>query len=168
MKEKARVLANTDMVASPDDVRQAIASLTEAESVKLRRMAEGASFRLRRKVYGADPKDILQEAMFRVLHGKRHWKPQKVDFVGLLLGMIKSIEFEWRDAGKRGENPVLETDLPATNSDGGPSRPFSSRQRISDPAQSDNSSRARRSPRNNFSIDGGVFQRRSACCSHLQ
>ena len=67
MKEKARVLVKTDLVASPDEVRQAIASLTEAESVKLRRLAERAAFRLRRKVWGAAAKDILQEAMLRVL-----------------------------------------------------------------------------------------------------
>ena len=118
MKEKARALVNTDLVASPDEVRQAIASLTEAESVKLRRLAERACFRLRRKVWGADPKDILQEAMFRVLQEKRHWKSQKVDFVGLLAGIIVSIESDWRKRGKRGETPVLETDLATTNSVG--------------------------------------------------
>ena len=118
MKEKARVLVNTDLVASPDEVRQAIVSLTEAESVKLRRLAERASFRLRRKVWGADPKDILQEATLRLLQEKRHWKSQKVDFVGLLAGIIVSIESDWRKRGKRGETPILETDLPATNSDG--------------------------------------------------
>jgi DNA-directed RNA polymerase specialized sigma24 family protein len=118
MKEKARVLANTDLVASPDEVRQAIASLTEAESVKLRRLAELASFRLRRKVYGADPEDILQEAMFRVWQEKRHWKPQKVDFVGLLAGIIVSIESDWRKRGTRGGTPVIEADLPTTNSEG--------------------------------------------------
>jgi DNA-directed RNA polymerase specialized sigma24 family protein len=118
MKEKARVLVKTDLVASPDEVRQAIASLTEAEAVKLRRLAERASFRLRRKVWGAAAEDIMQEAMLRVLQEKRHWKPQKVDFVGLLAGIIVSIESDWRKRGKRGETPVLETDLPATNSDG--------------------------------------------------
>jgi hypothetical protein len=118
MKEKARVLVNTDLVASPDEVRQAIASLTEAESVKLRRLAEQASFRLRRKVWGADPKDILQEATLRLLQEKRHWKSQKIDFVGLLAGIIVSIESGWRKRGKRGETPILETDLPTTNSDG--------------------------------------------------
>jgi DNA-directed RNA polymerase specialized sigma24 family protein len=118
MKEKARVLVDTDLVASPDEVQQAIASLTEAELVKLRRMAEGASFRLRRKVWGTGANDILQEATLRVLEEKRHWKPQKVDFVGLLAGIIASIESAWRKRGKRGETPVLESDLPATNSDG--------------------------------------------------
>jgi len=118
MKEKARVLVNTDLVASPDEVRQAIASLTEAESVKLRRLAERASFRLRRKVWGAAAKDILQEAMLRVLQEKRHWKPQKVDFVGLLVGIITSIESDWRKRADRGETPVLETDLTTTNSEG--------------------------------------------------
>jgi DNA-directed RNA polymerase specialized sigma24 family protein len=118
VKEKTRVLVDTDLAASPDEVRQAIASLTEADSVKLRRLAEGASFRLRRRVWGVEANDILQEATLRVLQDRRHWKSEKVDFVGFLAGIIVSIESDWRKRGKRGETPVLETDLPTTNSDG--------------------------------------------------
>jgi len=118
MKEKASVLVKPDLVASPDEVRQAIASLTESETVKLRRMAERAAFRLLRKIWGVAANDIMQEAMLRVLREKRHWKPQKVDFVGLLIGTISSIESDWRKRAERGETPVLETDLPATNSEG--------------------------------------------------
>ncbi len=120
MNEKARPLGNVEMVAGPDEVRGAIASLTDAESVKLKRLAEGAAFRLRRHVWGKDANDILQEAIHRVLESKRHWKPQKVDFIGFLAGVIASIEYDWRERGKRGETPVLETDLPASNTDGDP------------------------------------------------
>lgn len=118
MKEKVRPLGGVEMVAGPDEVREAIASLTEAESVKLKRLAEGAAYRLRRHVWGTSGNDILQVAIERVLENKRHWKPQKVDFVGFLAGIIASIEFDWRKQGKRGDTPVLETDLPATNADG--------------------------------------------------
>ena len=120
MNEKARPLGNMEMVAGPDEVRGAIVSLTEAESVKLKRLAEGAAFRLRRHVWGKGANDILQEAIHRVLDNKRHWKPQKVDFIGFLAGVIASIEYDWRERGKRGETPVLETDLPASNTDGNP------------------------------------------------
>jgi hypothetical protein len=118
MKEKARPLGGVEMVAGPDEVREAIAALTEAESVKLKRLAEGAAYRLRRYVWGTDGNDILQVAIHRVLVNKRHWKPQKVDFVGFLAGVISSIEFDWRKQGKRGEMPVLEADLPKQNADG--------------------------------------------------
>ncbi len=118
MKEKARPLGGVEMVAGPDEVREAIASLTEAESVKLKRLAEGAAYRLRRRVWGTNGDDILQVAIHRVLENKRHWKPQKVDFVGFLAGVISSIEFDWRKQGKRGEMPVLEADLPTQNADG--------------------------------------------------
>jgi hypothetical protein len=120
MKEKTRPLDSVEMIAGPEEVREAIASLTEAESVKLRRLAEGAAFRLRRHVWGKDSNDILHEAIRRVLDNKRHWKPQKVDFIGFLGGVISSIEYDWRERGKRGETPVLETDLPASNADGDP------------------------------------------------
>lgn len=118
MKEKARPLGGVEMVAGPDEVREAIDSLTEAESVKLKRLADGAAYRLRRYVEGTDGGDILQEAIQRVLENKRHWKPQKVDFPGFLAGVISSIEFDWRKQGKRGDIPVLETDLPTQNADG--------------------------------------------------
>lgn len=119
MKEGARPLG-VEIVAGPDDVREAIAALTEAERVKLRRLAEGAAFRLRRRVWGTGASDILNEAIRRVLENKRHWKPQKVDFIGFLAGVIASIEYDWRERGKRGETPVLETDLAASNTDGDP------------------------------------------------
>lgn len=120
MKEKAQVKTALDPVAGSEEVRQAIAALTEAESVKLLRAAEGAAYRLGRRVFCVDPKEIFNEAVLRVLDGRRHWQPRKVDLVGLLIGVIKSIEFEWREEAKRPENPVLETDLPDSNSDGDP------------------------------------------------
>lgn len=118
MKEKTRPLGGAEMVAGPDEVREAIASLTEAESMKLKRLADGAAYRLRRYVGGTDGNDILQVAIRRVLEDRRHWKPQKVDFVGFLGGVISSIEFDWRKQGKREAPPVLETDLPTLNADG--------------------------------------------------
>ncbi len=118
MKQKAKVLVGAALVASPDEVRQAITSLTDAEFVKLRRMADGAAFRLRRQAWGTDAEDILQEAVLRVLQDRRHWKPQNVDFVGLLAGTIRSIESDWRKRAERGETPVLETDLSAAKPNG--------------------------------------------------
>ena len=56
MKEKAIPPGSVEMIAGPDEVREAIASLTEAESVKLQRLAEGAAFRLRRHVWERTPR----------------------------------------------------------------------------------------------------------------
>jgi len=120
MKEKTQVKTAPDPVASIDEVRQAIAALTESETVKLRHAAEGAAYRLRRRVFSVEPKEIFNEAISRVLGEQRRWQPRKVDFVGLLLGVIRSIEFEWRKDAMQPENPVLETDLPDSNSDGDP------------------------------------------------
>ena len=122
MREKAQVKTAKDLIAGPDEVCQAIGSLTEAELVKLHRLAEGAAYRLRRCIPGLDGKEVFGESVLRVLDGRRQWKPQKVDFVGLLAGVIKSIESEWRERAKRPETPVLETDLPNISSDGDPMR----------------------------------------------
>ena len=100
MKEKAQVKTAPEPVAGTEEVLQAVAALTEAQSIKLQHAAEGAAYRLRRRVFCVNPKEIFNEAIARVLDGRRHWEPRKVDFLGLLLGVIKSIEFEWREAGQ--------------------------------------------------------------------
>jgi hypothetical protein len=120
MKESVQLKTAKDLIAGPEEVRQAIGSLTVAELVKLQRLAGGAAYRLRRCVPGLDGKDVLNESVLRVLDGRRKWQPQRVDFVGLLAGIIKSIESEWRDRAKRPETPVLETDLPDIGPDGDP------------------------------------------------
>jgi hypothetical protein len=120
MREGVQVKTAKYLMAGPEEVRQAIGSLTVAERVKLQRLAGGAAYRLRRRVTGLDGKEVLNESVLRVLDGRRQWQPQRVDFVGLLAGIIKSIESEWRDQAKRPETPVLETDLPDIGPDGDP------------------------------------------------
>lgn len=122
MREKAQVKTAKDLIAGPEEVCQAIGSLTEAELVKLHRLAEGAAYRLRRRIPGLDGREVFGESVLRVLNGRRQWKPKKVDFIGLLAGVIKSIESEWLERAKRPETPVLETDLPNASSDGDPIR----------------------------------------------
>jgi hypothetical protein len=118
MEDRAQVKTAKDPIAGPEEVRQAIGSLTTAELVKLQRLVEGSAYRLRRRVPGADGKEILDESVLRVLDGRRQWQPRNVDFVGLLVGIIRSIESEWRERAKRPETPVLETDLPDKSPDG--------------------------------------------------
>jgi hypothetical protein len=118
MQETAGVPAQTDKVAGPEEVRQAISALTDGELLKLLRLAEQAIFRLRRKVWGVEARDLLNDAVLRLLNEKRRWKPKRVDLVGQLAGIITSIESDWLKRGKRGEVPVLETDLRRDDPDG--------------------------------------------------
>ena len=118
MQETAGVPAQTDKVAGPEEVRQAISALTDGELLKLLRLAEQAIFRLRRKVWGVEARDLLNDAVLRLLNEKRRWKPKRVDLVEQLAGIITSIESDWLKRGKRGEVPVLETDLRRDDPDG--------------------------------------------------
>lgn len=118
MQETAGTPAPTDSIAGPDEVRQAISALTAGELLKLQRLAEQAIFRLRRRVWGVEGRDLLHDAILRLLSEKRRWKPKRVDLVGQLAGIIASIESDWRKRGKRGEVPVLDTDLKRDDPDG--------------------------------------------------
>lgn len=117
MQETAGVPA-TEKIAGPDEVRQAISVLSDGELLKLQRLAEQAIFRLRRKVWGVDAADLLNDAILRLLNEKRHWKPKKVDLVGQIAGIITSIESDWLKRGKRGEVPVLDAELQREDADG--------------------------------------------------
>jgi DNA-directed RNA polymerase specialized sigma24 family protein len=118
MKETARVPAQTEQIAGPDEVRQAISLLTDGELLKLKRLAEQAIYRLRWKVWSVDADDLLHDAILRLLEEKRRWKPKRVDLMGQIAGIIASIESSWRKSGKRSQPPLLETDLVTDNADG--------------------------------------------------
>ena len=118
MKETARVPAQTEQIAGPDEVRQAISLLTDGELLKLKRLAEQAIYRLRWKVWSVDADDLLHDAILRLLEEKRRWKPKRVDLMGQIAGIIASIESYWRKCGKRSQPPLLETDLVTDNADG--------------------------------------------------
>jgi DNA-directed RNA polymerase specialized sigma24 family protein len=118
MKETAREPAQTEQIAGPDEVRQAISLLTDGELLKLKRLAEQAIYRLRRKIWSVDADDLLHDAILRLLAEKRRWKPKRVDLMGQIAGIIASIESSWRKSGKRSQPPLLETDLVTDNADG--------------------------------------------------
>ncbi len=62
------------------------------------------------------PEDLLQEALVAILSGRRRWKKNKVDFVGLVFGVMKSYasnqnqSFQTKDG-----HVVLERELGAWN-----------------------------------------------------
>jgi len=110
--------AQTEYIAGPDEVRQAISLLTEGEFLKLKRLAEQAISRLRRKIWSVDADDLLHDAILRLLEEKRRWKPKRVDLVGQIAGIIASIESHWLKCGKRSQPPLLEADQITDNADG--------------------------------------------------
>lgn len=99
--------------ATPDEVRLAIESLTEADMAKLYAFAEILLFKVRRHTWGVGAGDLLQEAMVSLLdEGRRNWRPERVSLVGFLIGAMQSIASNWKRKGAGGEKPPkLASDL---------------------------------------------------------
>jgi DNA-directed RNA polymerase specialized sigma24 family protein len=74
---------------SPLEVSQAISSLSAEHKTLLMKIAKAYAWKTR---YGCE--DLLQEALTRVLEGKRAW-PRKLPVVVFLRGVMRSIASDW-------------------------------------------------------------------------
>ncbi len=109
-----------DHVASPEEVRQAIESLTVADYLRLNAYARNRIARLGSLVgsHGAD--DLLQEAMLSLLEeGRRYWRPERVSLTDFLMGTMRSIGSNWARKGARGDAPLHGADLMPPSEEGG-------------------------------------------------
>jgi hypothetical protein len=88
-------------ILSPAEAGAAIRSLTEADKIALLKVA-----RLYAKKTPYDHEDLLQEAICRVLSGKRAW-PRDLAALPFLWGVVRSIAWEWKK------------EMPDTTPDGG-------------------------------------------------
>jgi hypothetical protein len=82
--------------ATVEAVRSAIASLTSRDLLRLERIAAS-----RLRALGAPdamlaPADLLYESIRRVLEQRRVWRPGRVGFVQLLVGVMWSVSSGWR------------------------------------------------------------------------
>jgi DNA-directed RNA polymerase specialized sigma24 family protein len=109
-----------EVAATPEEVIRAIGSLTDAELKKLNDYARIAILALGKYAGVSDAKDLLQEAIQRVLEDKRHWKPAKIDFVGFLIGAMKSIASSWKNHAKRTPPTIRESDFPEPDKESPP------------------------------------------------
>ena len=80
---------------APEQLRDAIQSLTPRELLRLRRYAEFAILKLG---HGSAPEtadDLIQETVLRILKSERLWNPADVSFVAFFIGCMKSIAWSW-------------------------------------------------------------------------
>lgn len=83
-------------VAGPEEVRQAIKSLTKAELVRLNHYAQNRLARLGALSWAYTGDDLLQEAMLSMLEeGRRYWRPEVVSLSDFLRGTMRSISSNW-------------------------------------------------------------------------
>lgn len=92
-KESRRV--PREQAASPAEIRQAINSLTDPQWLRLEKYAAWRIRGLARKASGRAGMDLLQEAVTATLEGRRSWNKASVDFVGHLLGVMRSMSTHW-------------------------------------------------------------------------
>jgi hypothetical protein len=91
-------------------VSAAIDNLSQADYIRLEKFATLRVRGLGRRAAGRSGRDLLQEAARAALDGTRSWDRSKVDFVGFMIGAMRSISDNW---GKRFKDhePVLESEL---------------------------------------------------------
>jgi DNA-directed RNA polymerase specialized sigma24 family protein len=112
MKEAVGSPRKAERIAAPEEVRAAVSSLSEAQLFKLGQLAAMFAYRLGRRPGSPDEDDLLQDAITRILDGRRKWKPGRVDLVGLIAGTLRSITSEILEQRKHQPKTVLECDLP--------------------------------------------------------
>lgn len=86
-----------DEYATDQEVESAIGALSEADRVRLRRVAAFRARPLADTGLGIDADDLLQDAMFRTVLGDRRWRKKKVTLVKHLIETMRSIANHARD-----------------------------------------------------------------------
>lgn len=105
MKSHARTLAKRD------EIEVALSGLGDADLLRLHRFAQIRS----RHLPGMDWEDLLQEAVARVLDGRRGW-PRAVDFVLFMKQTIRSIASEhWRRHLRQPVDGEYDPNMPVQN-----------------------------------------------------
>jgi len=83
----------------PEEARQALASLQDADKSALMKVAKIYA-RTRQTRYDHD--DLLHEAIARTLEGSRKW-PIGVPFVAFICGVMRGIAWDWRNTAVAAE-----------------------------------------------------------------
>jgi DNA-directed RNA polymerase specialized sigma24 family protein len=91
-EDRLRFVDIAALVASPNRLARALQGLSEADLVRLKRIAQLRA----RQLIGVQWSDLLHEAVLRALEGTRRW-PEQVPVVVFLAGIMRSLADEhWR------------------------------------------------------------------------
>jgi hypothetical protein len=105
-------------------IETAIESLSDADWVRLRQVARILAW----KVAPTDGEELLFEALERTLDDRRRWNQAAVEFVGHLIGVMRSIASH--EAARRGFDTVGLTSSMDLIAPENPERSFSAEQQI--------------------------------------
>ena len=117
--EPAKQLSKSEKVATVEEIAQAIEKLTRGEWAKLHSFARNRARMMALRGSAFTEEDLVADAIFALLEERRHWNSKKVDFVGVLMGAIRSIASNYRQATENGDFalPASQFLLPAEDED---------------------------------------------------
>jgi len=96
MNNSNNIDVDSSETATTEEVREAFSALTDTERIKIRKAADFRSRPLLKYCGGECSGDsLIHEAVIRLLDGRRKWKKNRVSFFSLLLGVIRSIAYEY-------------------------------------------------------------------------
>lgn len=110
-------LSMSEKVATGDEIAQEIEKLTKAEWAKLYSFARNRARAMALRGSAFTERDLVQAAIVALLKERRHWNPKKVDFVGVLIGAMRSIASNYRTTTKDGCFAIPESQLAAPAGD---------------------------------------------------
>lgn len=104
--------------ATTDEIVAAIQALKPGELIRIRKFAYRRYWTLGRRGAGLCPEDLIQDAMMAILDGRRKWRKSRVDFVMLLIGVIKSLSSHIVDGKARDAfDEVVDYQAPEEDTD---------------------------------------------------
>ena len=113
-----------EAAATPAEIEAAIKSLTLADWARVRRFADYRIAGLGPKADGRTGEDLRQTALTDLLKGTRRWNIDKVGFVMLLTGAMRSISSNWARSYKPENTAMVEADFRQENEEGEVISPF--------------------------------------------
>ena len=114
--------SKSEKKATVDEISEAIANLRTEDWAKLAAFAENRARFMR--LYGAavDGSDVMQRAILNLLKEQRTWNPQKVTFVGVVLGVMRSIASNKKAESLRNGYAIANSQLASATDDEGKSQ----------------------------------------------
>lgn len=107
-----------DVLAAPHEVEAETGRCRQDPGIQ-RKLMKAASMILNTTAAlrgRCQPEDLLQEALVAILSGRRKWKKNKVDFMGLVFGVMKSLAYNQdQSLQTKDGHVVLERELAARN-----------------------------------------------------
>jgi hypothetical protein len=113
-----------DGLACPSPIEQAIHALRPTDWYRLRRAGQILAW----KVAGMDGEALLFDALERTLDGRRRWNREAVDFVGHLIGIMRSVASH--EAERTGLDTVALTSSLELIGQGDPEKTLSAQDQI--------------------------------------